>query len=411
MGSVLMSEQRNPYFIRVSSQKAPLWKRAKPILSDLDIELTERCNNNCVHCCINLPADDSIAKNREISTAAAKSILTEAASLGCFTVRFTGGEPLLRDDFEDLYLYARKLGLKVLLFTNATLVTASRAELFSRIPPLEKIEVTVYGMKKPSYEAVTRAPGSFDVAWRGIRLLLDKEIPFVVKSALLPSNSAEVEEFEKWAATIPWMDGPPSYSVFFDLHSRRNEKRNQIIRGLRPTPQDGVEFLARRKERFIKNTKAFCSKFIGPLGDALFSCGAGLGNACVDAHGNLQLCMGLRHPEAVYDLKNGSLKDAMTRFIPYVRELKATHPDYLSRCARCFMKGFCEQCPAKSWTEHGTLDTPVEYLCEITHAQARYLGLIGENEMSWEVMDWKQRIKNLSEEGAGREHQRGASWI
>jgi radical SAM protein with 4Fe4S-binding SPASM domain len=408
MGSVLISEQRNPYFIRVSSQKAPLWKTAKPILSDLDMELTERCNNNCVHCCINLPADDPVAKWRELSTASIKGILNEAASLGCLTVRFTGGEPLLRDDFEDLYLYTRKLGLKVLLFTNATLLTPSLAELLSHIPPLEKIEVTVYGMKKLSYEAVTRSSGSFEAAWRGINLLLDKKIPFAVKSVLLPANRGDIEEFENWASTIAWMDGPPSYSVFFDLHGRRDEKKNAIIRKLRPTPEEGLAFLARRDKPYLREVKQFCSRFIGPPGDALFSCGAGVAGACVDAYGKSQLCMGLRHPDAVYDLKKGSLKEAMTHFIPYVRELKATHPDYLSRCARCFLKGLCEQCPGKSWTEHGTLDTPVEYLCEIAHAQARYLGLLGEYEMGWEVRDWERRIENLSEEEAGEGRERRA---
>jgi radical SAM protein with 4Fe4S-binding SPASM domain len=403
-----MAEQGNPYIVRLSSERAPFWKTVKPTLSELDIELTERCNNNCLHCCINLPADDTVAKKRELSTSAIKHILREAASLGCFTVRFTGGEPLLRDDFEDLYLYARKSGLKVLLFTNATLMTPTLAELLSRIPPLEKIEVTVYGMKKPSYEAVTRAPGSFEAAWRGINLLLENEIPFVVKSALLPQNSAEVEEFENWASKIPWMDGPPSYSVFFDLHGRRDEEKNAIIRKLRPTPEEGLAFLARRDKQYLKELKQFCSRFIGPPGDALFSCGAGVAGACVDAYGKSQLCMGLRHPDAVYDLKKGSLKEAMTHFIPYVRELKATHPDYLSRCARCFLKGLCEQCPGKSWTEHGTLDTPVEYLCEIAHAQAQYLGLLGEDEMGWEVRDWERRIDNLSEEEAGKGRERRA---
>ena len=108
-----MIEQENTYLVRLSSEKASFWKTAKPMLSDLDIELTERCNNNCVHCCINLPAEDAVAKKRELSTAAIKDILKEAASLGCLTARFTGGEPLLRDDFEELYLYARKTGFKV----------------------------------------------------------------------------------------------------------------------------------------------------------------------------------------------------------------------------------------------------------------------------------------------------------
>ena len=85
------------------------------------MELTERCNNNCIHCCINLPVDDKEAQSQELTTAEWKSLLEEAASLGCLSVRFTGGEPLLREDFEELYLVARRLGLKVLLFTNATL--------------------------------------------------------------------------------------------------------------------------------------------------------------------------------------------------------------------------------------------------------------------------------------------------
>jgi MoaA/NifB/PqqE/SkfB family radical SAM enzyme len=367
---------------------------------ELDMELTERCNNNCLHCCINLPADDPIAKKRELPTEAIKEILKEAASLGCLTVRFTGGEPLLREDFEELYLYARKLGLKVLLFTNATLITPPLAELFSHIPPLVEIEVTIYGMKRSSYEAITRAPGSFEAASGGINLLLEKKIPFVVKSALLPPNREEVEEFETWASTIPWMDEPPSYSVFFDLHCTRNEKKNELIRSLRPTPEQGVAFLARRYKQYIKEMKQFCSGFIGPPGDGLFSCGAGTGGACVDAYGNLQLCMSLRHPKTVYDLHKGSLKEALNRFFPDVRAMKATQPEYLVRCARCFLKGLCEQCPGKSWAEHGTLDTPVEYLCEIAHAQGRYLGLLEEKEMAWEIKDWRQRIKKFSEEKA-----------
>jgi MoaA/NifB/PqqE/SkfB family radical SAM enzyme len=397
-----MVEQGNPYIVRLSSEKASFWKTVKPTLSDLDIELTERCNNNCVHCCINLQADDPVAKKREIPTEGIKHILKEAASLGCLTVRFTGGEPLLRDDFEELYLCARKLGLKVLLFTNATRITPSLAELLSRIPPLEKIEITVYGMKRTSYETITRAPGSFEAAWLGINLLLEKKVPFVVKSALLRPNKEEVEEFETWASTIPWMDDPPPYSIFFDLHCRRDEKKNEIIRNIRPAPQEGLRFLARRKATYLKEMKKFCSRFMGPTGDKLFSCGAGIGGASVDSYGQLQLCMDLRHPDTVYDLEKGSLKEAISHFFPGVRETKATHPDYLLRCARCFLKGLCEQCPGKSWMEHGTLDTPVEYLCEIAHAQARQLRLLEEKEMAWEVEDWRERIRKFSE-GKGDE--------
>ena len=61
----------------------------------------------------------------------------------------------------------------------------------------------------------------------------------------------------------------------------------------------------------------------------------------------------------------------------------------------------CEQCPAKSWMEYGTLDTPVEYHCRVAHARARDLGLLGENEQGWEVADWQGRVAGFSS-GGGR---------
>ena len=365
-----------------------------PRLGSLDVELTERCDNNCIHCCINLPADDAAARGREMTTGQVKRVLTEAVSLGCLRVRFTGGEPLLRPDFEELYVFARKLGLKVLLFTNARPLTPALADLLARIPPLITVEVTVYGMRPESYEAVSRVPGSFSQFKRGVDLLLDRKIPFVVKAALLPPNRAEVLEFEAWARTIPWMDKPPSYSMFFDLRNRRDDpEKDRLIKSLRLSPEEGLEILTRNPERFRKSMAEFAGKFMGPPGDALFRCGAGHG-LCVDAYGRAQMCMGLRKPELTVDLAGASLAEALEAFARF-RTLKATNPEYLRRCAVCFLKGLCEQCPAKSWDESGTLDTPVEYLCDIAHAQARWLGWLKEGEMAWEVADGKKRAAGI----------------
>lgn len=391
----MTGENSSPYAVTVNAYSHNLWEDKPPILGRLDMELTERCNNNCIHCCINLPEDDD-AILREMSTEEIKGILTEAATLGTLSVRFTGGEPLLRSDFTELYLFARRLGMKVLLFTNARLITPEIADLLARIPPLEKVEITVYGMSKASYEAVCRAPGSYEEFKRGMDLLLERQIPFVVKSALLPPNQDEMGEFEAWAATLPAMDKPPSYSMFFDFRCRRDlPEKNQLISSLRLSPEDGIAVLSRDREKYLKGMREFCSKFMRPPGEKLFSCGAGLGG-CVDAYGMFQPCMMVRHPDCVYDLRSGSLEDAMTRFFPKMREMKAENPDYLARCARCFIKGLCEQCPAKSWMEHGTLDTPVEYLCEMAHAQAYDLGLMQEGERAWEVKDWKERIERFS---------------
>ena len=386
------------YVSKVKVWKSPLWLEKGPVLARLDVELTERCNNNCIHCFINQPAGDANLLKRELSTNQIKAILKQAADLGCLRVRFTGGESLLRSDFEEVYIYTRKLGIRVLIFTNATLITDKLVKLLSHIPPLEKMEVSFYGMKMESYEAVSRVEGSFQAARRGINLLLENKIPFIVKSAFLPPNKSEFQDFADWASSLPGMNKNPSYAMFFNLRSRRDsEVKNRFIKSQRIAPDEALGILARDKKSFIQEREEFCSRFIRPPGENLFNCGAGVKSGCVDAYGYFKLCLLLGHPDTIYDLKQGTLKEAVLDFFPKVRKTIASNPDYLKRCARCFLFGLCEQCPANSWLESGTLDTPVEYLCGIAHHQARFLGLLAASEKAWEVSDWQERLKKLSE--------------
>jgi hypothetical protein len=94
--------------------------------------------------------------------------------------------------------------------------------------------------------------------------------------------------------------------------------------------------------------------------------------------------MGLRAPELTYDTAGLSVREILDKF-KGLKDIRATNPDYLKRCAVCFLKGLCEQCPAKSWVEHSTFDTPGEDLCAVAHEQARWLGWLGEKEKGWET--------------------------
>ncbi len=384
------------YTTKKSFDHHPLWKGKGPLLNRIDIELTERCNNKCIHCYINLPVNDPIARENELTTEEIRSILIEAAALGASTVRFTGGEPLLREDFSELYVFSRKLGMKVILSTNATLIDDNIAGLFAKIPPKENVEISFYGMQKQTYESITRNEGSFEAARKGINNLLSKNIPFIVRQASLPQNRMEKQNFEKWVSTLTVMKRPVNYSAFFDLRGRRDAiSKNNLIKKLRISPEDSLRYIFTD----LDDIKNLCAHFSRPPKDNLFPCGAGIARASVDAYGYFQSCLLLRHPKTVYHLGSGSMYAALTHFFPKIRKLKATNPDYLFRCAKCFLYGLCDQCPAKSWMEHGTLDTPVEYLCEITHTLARHIGLLAPSEFAWETTDWRLRLKSISSEG------------
>ncbi|MGZ5454220.1 MAG: radical SAM/SPASM domain-containing protein [Candidatus Aminicenantales bacterium] len=383
------------YVRKVRSGESGLWKSAKPALTRLDIELTERCNNDCLHCAVNLPAGDIEARASEWTAERWKTLLTEAAGLGCLVVRLTGGEPLLRADFEEIYLHARRLGLRVMLFTNATLITPRLARLLKDVPPLEAVEVSVYGLTKETCEAVTRVSGSFAACRRGLGLLGENGVAFTVKGAVLPPTSREADALEAWAAGLPGHAGRPAFAMLFDLRSRRDEaaKKNKAIAGLRQGGDEFVSFARRHGEGAVDEWRDFCGRSAGARGDRLFNCLPMGSSAAVDPYGRLQYCLGLRHPGTVYDLAAGSLREAVTKFLPRLRETRAADPAYLERCGRCFLKGLCEQCPAKSWAEHGTLDTPVEYFCGIAHAQAVAAGLLDWGEKAWTVRDGSERAK------------------
>ena len=98
------------------------------------IELTHRCNLNCVHCYCKGSEDvarnmshaarlASSTENRELTTQEWKEILDEIHRKGCLWLCFTGGEPLIRDDFLEIYSYAKEKGFIITINTNGLLLT------------------------------------------------------------------------------------------------------------------------------------------------------------------------------------------------------------------------------------------------------------------------------------------------
>lgn len=350
-----------------------LWDRLKqrgaPVAFDL--EITARCNNDCRHCYINLPTTDSEARAQELTLAEIERIAREAVSMGAVWCLLTGGEPLLREDFPDIYLALKRLGLLVSVFTNACLVTASHVELFQSHPPRD-IEVTVYGATETTYERVTRRPGSFRAFRRGLDLLLSGGVKVHLKAMALRSNVLELEEIGRFCRKL----SVDSYRFDPLLHLRfdRDPERNREIRGERLTPTEIAAIERGDKERFGALRKE-CDRLILPGSERadcnhLFHCGAGKGGFSVSFDGRFRLCSSLWHPDTVFDLRKGSLAEAWQQLVPRVRGMRSDRPEFLARCRACPIINLCLWCPAHAYLETGELDQPVDYFCEVAHARA-----------------------------------------
>ena len=97
--------------------------RGKPGPVVAGVEITRRCNLACPHCYTAAGKE----LDGEMTTAECKAILEALASLGTSLIGWTGGEPLLRDDLEDLAAHARALGMRSSVTTNGVLLDDPRA--------------------------------------------------------------------------------------------------------------------------------------------------------------------------------------------------------------------------------------------------------------------------------------------
>jgi radical SAM protein with 4Fe4S-binding SPASM domain len=360
----------------IEIQDFELWEKMKNKrdLFSFDLEVTARCNNECRHCYINLHAGDKEAKEAELSLEEIDRIAQEAVELNAFWCLLTGGEPLLRKDFSDIYLCLKKKGLLVSVFTNATLVNQEHIELFKKYPPRD-IEVSVYGVTPETYDKITQKPGSFAAFERGLDLLLQSGVKVRFKAMALRSNVHELPQISEYCRqrTKDYFRFDPLLHLRFDGDAARNEE----IKEERLSPEEIVEIERADPERFESMEKG-CDKLIVPefshYGcNHLFHCGAGNGSFSVSYDGKFRLCSSLWHPDCVYDLRKGSLKEAWSTFIPKVRDLRSDRQEFLEKCRRCQIINLCLWCPAHSHLETGEMDAVVDYFCRVAHARAAAL--------------------------------------
>jgi len=365
-----------------------LWKKlnSKRSLSSLEFEITPRCNNNCSHCYINLPAGDKISISKELSFEEIDRISDEAIEMGVYAVLITGGEPLLRPDFKDIFMLLKKKGFLVSVFTNATLINQKIIDMFKKYPP-RNIEVSVYGVTRETYESISRVPGTFKAFIKGVDLLIQNKIPVRFKAMALRSNVHELNEISAFCRdrTKDYFRFDPQLHLRYDRDTKRNgeiQKERltaEEISRIEQSDDERSQFLIENREKYIFD------KILRLENSNLFSCGVGNGSLTIGYEGMIRGCSSLYHKDMIYNWREGSLKDAWDKFFPSILGLKTKNKLIMEKCRNCNIVNLCMSCPAHNYLETGDPDSFVEYFCNIAHSRAEKLKNVLDNKENKEI--------------------------
>ena len=327
------------------------------------LELTFRCNLACLHCYVNLPAADREAKARELTTDEWCRVIDQCADAGILWMTLTGGEPLLRPDFCEIYEYAHRKGMLLSVYTNATLITERHVELWLRCRP-RCIEITQYGWTRETYDKVADAGPQYDRFQRGLERLRDAGIPVGLKAVALRANvhellairdfaDAEGLEFRYDAIISPRIDGG----------------KKPLEQRLTPAEIAAIEWA---DERRAGEFEQYCGSSIGetPRDDRKYQCGAGVDTVIVDPYGKMHVCQLSRRPG--WDVLRDGLAVGFQQAFGAIRDERL---DDTAGCGSCRTNTACSNCVGMAELEQRSTDFGDPYFCNVTDARtARILG-------------------------------------
>ncbi len=166
----------------------PLWLLA---------ELTYRCPLHCVFCYN--PVRYAGVQN-ELSTAQWIDVMTQARRLGAAQLGFSGGEPLLRDDLEELVQEAHRLGYYTNLITSGVGLNAARAQRL-KDAGLDHIQLSFQDSTRELNDFLSHTK-TFELKQRVAQLIKAHDWPMVMNCVLHRHNLPHVRKIIDMAVAL-----------------------------------------------------------------------------------------------------------------------------------------------------------------------------------------------------------------
>ena len=135
-----------------------------PVVEDLIISITDRCNLNCAHCF------KGGAGTEELPLRVIKKLIDEAVGYGLKRVDYSGGESFLYSQLDELIEYSKQYpDIEYGFITNGLLVSESMLDKISELPHVY-IQISMDGASKTTYERV-RGEGTFESFMSALELI------------------------------------------------------------------------------------------------------------------------------------------------------------------------------------------------------------------------------------------------
>jgi len=318
----------------------------------VQLDLTYRCNERCVHCYL-----DHNDKG-EMTTAEIKHLLEEMAEAGVFILTLSGGEIFLRKDLFEILEYARqRLTFCVKLKTNAILIREREAARICELG-VEAIQISIYSHRPEVHDGITLVPGSLKRSLDAIRFLKSQGLRVIMANVLMMQNLADYDGVRALAAELgvectldptitPMMDGDRSV-LSLGIHQQ----------ALRQVFRDSA---------LIGDVDEFCAIPAKPRDSELDStpCSAGHTTCYVSPYGDVFPCV--QFPLPTGNVRRQRFID-IWRHSDQMNEVRSIRMKDLPTCTACTHVGSCTRCPGLAFGE-GNMRGPSSQDCEKSFAR------------------------------------------
>jgi len=325
---------------------------ARNIPLSVQLDLTYRCNERCVHCY--LDHED----HGEMTTAEIKHLLDEMADVGVFILTLSGGEIFLRKDFFEILEYARlDRQFCVKLKTNALMIRGREAARIRDIG-VESIQISIYSHKPEVHDAITLVPGSLRKSVEAARFLKSQGLRVIFANVLMVQNLQDYKGVRALAEELgvectldptitPMMDGDRSVLSL----GIKQEALRQVF----------------RDQALVGDVDEFCT-IAAPADENALSalpCSAGHTACYVSPYGDVFPCV--QFPFLTGNVRKERFLD-IWRYSDRMNEVRSIRLRHLTTCTSCSHVGSCTRCPGLAFME-GNMRGPSSQDCEKSFAR------------------------------------------